>query len=402
MIWAAMRHGSWLGLRNVVRDPYPSLCFAFAFCGTALPLLLLLALKYGLVGALTEELLHDPRHRELIAVGSKAYDAEFFEAARAVPEVAFIVPDTRNISARFTFARNLKARQNVKSLAIVPTANGDPLHESPPEWAKREVLVSTRAAEALALSPGEQFEGLIERTSRAGTRQMASVTLTVRAIVAPERLGSVSIMAPLPLLVAVENFLDDEAIQQDGWLLSVERQQFASFRAYARDIHRLEAASRGLQAAGASVKVRSDDAAAILRLDHLLGWLYIVVAFSGAIGFFVALAASLRANLERQRSVIGLLRMMGAPGPVRGAISLSQSLLIVGAGLCLTFAGFATVAFLVNAAFPDITPDRPLLALPGSQVATFAGVSVLLGLLAAIWSARASMLVTAEEGFRRC
>ncbi|WP_339948868.1 hypothetical protein [uncultured Albimonas sp.] len=388
---------AWAELRA---DPRSTACFMLAFVGAALPLLLLLALKQGAIGAIVDELVEDPRNREIIPVSSAVYDGDFAARAMALDGMGFFIPDTRNISARLALARNPTARRSYPGLGLLPTGPGDPLYDGPaPRWEAREVVLSAAAARELALSPGERMEARAERILR-GERQAVTLELTVIAIAPAERIGQPYAFVPLRLLEAMEAFTDDASIRPETWLEQPPAGFHASFRAYAASVHRLEDVRDGLKALGADVRVRAENAAIVLRLDRVLTGLYALIATCGAGGFFLGLAASLRANLERQRAAFGMLRLLGAPALLRGGVCVAQALAVVGGGLVLTLASFFMLSGFVNVVFSDLGGPYGLIYAGAGTLVSACLAALFLAVVAALWSVREAIRIGADEGFR--
>lgn len=375
-------------------------CLVFAFVGAVLPLLLLLGLKQGAIGVLVDALIEDPRNREVIAVGAGSYDAEFFERARALDGMSFIVPSTRSISARFVVAKSEESGRSIKGLGVLSTASRDPLYDGvAPDWNQREIVLSARAASELDLSNGDSLTGFVERVVHGGL-EAAQVSMKVVAIAPAERIGGRYVLAPLPLLEAMENFVDDETIEPDQWLEPRGRTTFASFRTYSDSVHTVQQLTEALSDLKANVRIRSDDAALLLRLDRLLGTLYIVVAACGGGGFFLALTANLRANLERQRVSVSILRLMGAANLVSIASSIFQAISIVTIGLIITILCYFALSSVVNLMFSDLGSEEGLIQIHFGMLGAFVAGSLLLSAVSSIWTIHAAAKVGPEEGFR--
>lgn len=408
--WAPeIAHAIWLAHRQIAADLRGAACFVFAFVGAALPLMLLLALKSGSIGALVEDLISDPRNREVTPIGARAYDAAFFEALQARPDVAFVSPDTRNISARLALARKVGGRNSITGLALIPSAPGDPLL---PEAAQTttgrapqavgEIALSTPAARRLDVGVGDRIDTRMERRIE-GALQSAAAELTVVAIVPPERLGVEAALAPLAFLEAVERFLDDAALAPEAWLSAAvlrEDAPYASFRLYAREIDQVTGLVSAVEALGGQARPRSEEAALLVRLEQLLALLYALIAGCAALGFWLSLAASLRANAERQRAELGALRLMGAGPIVRGGATLWQSAVIVVAGLAVAAVIAWCLSAGVNSVLSDVAGGRDLMRLTFEHLAYFSAGGLAIAVTAALWSARVAVAVPAEEGFR--
>ena len=391
-------HAWWLAFRELRAEPRTAICLTFAYTGIALPLILLFALKEGAVGVLVEGLIENPRHREIIAVGARSYDHSFIAVAQSLPGMEFFIGDTRNISARFVAVRNPKNRAVVPGLALLPTAEGDPLYSgATPNWRERQALLSVGAAADLGVTPGDRVEGMVERRID-GQIETASVSITIMGIVAADKLGGRIMLAPLPLLEAIEAFIDSSSIGVEDWLSPPRRKQFASFRAYARSIYDVEGVLEALQQLGANARIRSDDAATMLALDRILGRFYWIIAVCGVGGFFVVLASSLRANLERQKPIFGLLRLIGAPTSLRVLIVIAQTSFIVVAGLAFTGICYFLLSTFVNFLFSDSWQQVALAELGLTGVIATIVATLLCALGAALWSVKEAMQIQCIEG----
>ncbi|MGB5536867.1 MAG: peptide ABC transporter permease, partial [Thiogranum sp.] len=104
-------------------------------------MMVLFGLKFGIVGAMVDQLIEDPRNCEVRPVGSGRYDRAWLESVRARPEVAFLVPRTRSIAATIELSSQHASR--IVSVELIASDRGDPLlpPNSPlPEGSTRVVL----------------------------------------------------------------------------------------------------------------------------------------------------------------------------------------------------------------------------------------------------------------------
>jgi putative ABC transport system permease protein len=75
------------------------------------PLLLTFGLKYGTIDTLRMRLIQDPRNREIRPMASQAFSHEWFAQMQQRPDVAFIVPMTRQIAATVSAAYHPSRRR---------------------------------------------------------------------------------------------------------------------------------------------------------------------------------------------------------------------------------------------------------------------------------------------------
>ena len=193
-----------------------SACLVMAIAAVMSPLLLLFGLKYGTIETLRYRLVQDPRNREVQPLTSRAFSREWFEDVASRPDVDFVVPTTRQISASVT--ARIKGKEDEAELNIVPTGEGDPLllENRSVVPGLGECVLSHFAAEALQAQIGDTIEITAKRILggqyESGTTDMRVVgILTVRASALK------SMYVPLDILEAVERFKDGQAVPEFGW-----------------------------------------------------------------------------------------------------------------------------------------------------------------------------------------
>lgn len=194
-----------------------SLCMVMAVASVLGPLLILFGLKFGTVETLRERLVRDPRNCEIRPMSVHAYSQDWFEALRKRPDVAFVVPYTRQLSASADLYLQGRKEKAV-SVDIIPTADGDPLilENNAPVPGDGECLLSSPAAEALEATPGDTLV-LVARRIRNGLYENAELSLTVKGVL-PVRAGAVkAVFLRLPLLEAVESYKDGMGVPAFGW-----------------------------------------------------------------------------------------------------------------------------------------------------------------------------------------
>jgi putative ABC transport system permease protein len=196
-----------------------SSCLVLAIAAVIAPLLLLFGLKYGTIATLRSRLVEDPKNREIIPVSTSNYQNEWFEAIAAHPDVAFLMPATRQIAA--TADVSLTSSGETKKLArldIVPTGPGDVLLLDNGAFIPDEdqCVLTRLAADELGAKPGDSLSCVIGR-SRLGRSESVSVSLTVRSVL-PDRAGArKAIFVPLQLVEAIEAYKDGRAVPRYNW-----------------------------------------------------------------------------------------------------------------------------------------------------------------------------------------
>jgi len=158
-----------------------SLCAVLALAAVLAPLLVLLGLKHGVMSTLIERLAREPRNRELLPVGGHRFAPAWFTTLATRPEVAFVIPRTRQIAGTLDLRRPDLGRS--LTVELLPTASGDPLLPvgvAPPSE-PLQLLISQSAAEKLQLRVGDQLPAAVSR-SHGSRLEYAPLTVTVSAV----------------------------------------------------------------------------------------------------------------------------------------------------------------------------------------------------------------------------
>ncbi len=211
-----------LSLKDLKHEWILTICLIMAISAVLSPLLLLFGLKFGIIDWGRNYLAQDPRYREIRPLASKSFDKTWFASMHKRPDVAFIIPMTRQISA--TVKANIKNRKNKIELNIIPTEAGDPLilenGAKIPE--KGECVLTKFAAESLGAKKGDV---LVARASRiVGSRyEYGSLELKVTGILTVRASELKSMYVRLPVLEAVERYKDGQAVPEYGWPGSTPR-----------------------------------------------------------------------------------------------------------------------------------------------------------------------------------
>jgi putative ABC transport system permease protein len=360
-------------------------CAILAMAAVLAPLLVLAGLREGVITGLRETLLQDPHAREILSASNRDISTAALSAIAARPDVAFLVPRTRTLSASLPVEKLGGVQSRIE---LIATAPGDPLLDGPGPTADHDIVLSTAAAARLGADQGDDLIGHLTRLTRAGERQIVELQLHVLAIAPASAFPREGAFVTLPFATYVEDFQDgvasipsDAGLRQGGL-----RQNYAGFRLYARTLEQVPGLDNALRRQGLDVSSRAAAVAGLLQLDRNLTLLFWLVAGLGASGYLVSLGASLWAGVERKRAALAMLSFLGVP---RRTLALFPTLQATGLGLASSvLAALAAygVAFLVNHAFagtleldralcrisPGIVMGAVALTLVGAGVASMA------------------------------
>jgi putative ABC transport system permease protein len=206
----------WLSWADLRHEWILTLCLITAITAVLSPLFILFGLKYGLIAIYTHYMTQNPVNREMRPLSSRSYDKAWFEEISQRPEVAFIIPNTRQLSA--TIIAHVKDKEKKEELELIPTAEGDPLilENGTQVPHSGECVLTQYAAGALEAKIGDTLVATASRIVK-GKYEYGSIELRVAGIL-PLRASVRKLMyVQLDILEAVERFKDGQAVPELGW-----------------------------------------------------------------------------------------------------------------------------------------------------------------------------------------
>lgn len=288
-------------------------CYVLALASVLAPMLLLFGLKFGIITSMFEKLAKDPRNREIRMVGTVHHGPEWFAEMAQTSGVDFIIPRTRAISANMT----LKVSGSRSfSVDLIPSAPGDPLliDHTPHPTGLQTVVLSSAIARKLRVNPGDLIDGSVTRRIK-GKFERKHLPLTVLAVAPPAAFNRDVAFVSLELLLATEDFRDGREVTALGWTgnppLDTKTRTFPSFRLFAVTLEDVIPLGNKLIDAGLEVRTRAADIALVQSMDRNLSIIYWVIALVGFTGYSLSLVASTRANVDRKRRELSILRLVG-------------------------------------------------------------------------------------------
>ena len=383
--------------------------FALSALGLAAvlaPLLVLLALKVGVIDVLLTRLLEDPANREIRIALHGDYDAAFLEALAEEPGVAFLVPQVRALSTIVRLAVVDASPQRIAEAELLPTAAGEPLlpADAPPPPAQG-IALSRDLAEQLAVGVGDPLRVIVSR-QRGGGEERVFLDLAVYAIAERGRLGGRNALVPGELLLAFEDYRDDRAVAAYGWEGSgkppaPEARIYSRFRLYAAGLEDVGRLADHLARLGVETQTAAAAIAQVTEMNRSLSRIFAVIAALGGAGYLAALATSLWSHVERKRRALSILRLLGLPAWGLAAFPMLQAAVIAMVGFLLALGLYFLAAWAINALFAEgLVPGERLAALPGGHVLLGALVTLLVALLAAGYAAWRARGIEPAEGLR--
>lgn len=288
-----------------------SACTVLALVAVMAPLLVLFGLKFGLIESLTARLERDPSVREIVPMGGGRFTAQSITALAARPDIAFVIPRTRQIAA--TASLMLSDRQ--VDVEMIPTAAGDPLLGAVPAPVDLDtVVLSATAAEKLGARVGDSLDAGFGRQV-SGRIEVRRTSLRVTAVLPLEAFGREALFGPLRLLEAAEDYRDGRAVPELGWAGEAADSQaqriYPAFRLYARELEDVENLRRYFAERELPMFTQAAAIAHVQSLSRNLSivfWLITGLAMAGACA---AIFAGALAAVERKRRDLSVLRLLG-------------------------------------------------------------------------------------------
>lgn len=239
-------------LRDYRHEALLSACSVLGLAAALAPLLVLLGVHHGVISAMTEKLLNDPRTLEVTPVGSGKYGPAWFREVASLPEVAFVLPQTRSIAATVNLNNPAQGGLSRFVSPLIATAEGDPFlarwNIPAPRWKLANhsaedhsgtatgtfangaggttgatpstpelmAVFSESMARKLQSRQGDTITLGVDRV-KDGKRESESMDITVLDVLPPEAYPTDLLLVPLELLVATEDYRDGKSVPFLGW-----------------------------------------------------------------------------------------------------------------------------------------------------------------------------------------
>lgn len=394
-----------LALRDYQHEWVMSGCFVLALAAVLAPLLVLFGLKFGIVSSMLEPLRNDPRNREIRPVGSGHFGPQWFRDMAARADVAFVLPNTRTISATMRLQNTEAAAGRIVAVELIPSAPGDPLLPAGVGVAQghEAIVLSQGVAEKLDVTPGQTVSGSISRVF-GGQRERVHLPLRVAGIAPASAFGRDGAFVSVDLLTAVEDFRDGRRVPALDWGGDRARgatRSFAGYRLYARSIDDVSTLQEVLLAQGLDVRTKAADIEMVRTLDRNLGLVYWIIALVGLTGYSLSLSASLWANVDRKRRELSVLRLVGFRTGSIVWFPVMQAV-CTGIGGCLLAAAlYYGVQRVINELFSATTPvDQAICRLLPEHLAAIVGLTVFASVLASALGGVRAARIEPSEGLR--
>jgi len=379
-----------------------SFCFILALSAVLGPMMVLFGLKFGFVGNMLDDLIENPRNREISPVSSGQYTRTWIDIVRKRGDVAFVVPRTRSIAATMDITSQLASK--IISAEVIATDKNDPLLSTDlmPPIGLKSIIVSKNLADKLDLDTGDIVDGSIQRQFK-GKRERVHLQLTVSAIAPRSAFSRDGFFASQLLIESLEDYRDGRAVPAAGWTgnRTDEERTYPGFRLYTNSIYEVEGLASQFTKQGINVRTHSADISMVQQMDQNLSIIFWAIALVGLVGFSLSLGANLWANVDRKRRELSVLRLVGFRTGDITWFPVVQAAYTAVLGWALAWGIFEITSWAINdmlSAQIEITEDICVL-LP-EHLAIALALTVVSAIVAASLAGFKSARIEASEGMR--
>ncbi|MDR1297571.1 MAG: hypothetical protein LBO05_09415 [Deltaproteobacteria bacterium] len=346
-----------MALRRYRHDWLYSLCAVFSMVAFLTPMLTVLGIRDGIVGTMTRRLLENPRNMELSPSGNRSFGPEFFDELRRHPDAAFLVPETRSISAAVNLA--VQGRPSLDA-DLAATAPGDPIVAMAglafPEGrglAPGEIFVSEAVAEKLGLAAGSELTGRAGRR-RGGAAESASLPMTVLGVVPGHAVAGHKVFCSLPLEEMVEDYRTGYGVPELGWEGPENPSPgrlFARFRLYSKDLDGVGRLRAHLLTLDVETVTQAAQIELVKNLDRSFTVVFLALFAVVGGGAFASAASGSTDQVVKMRRSLAVLSLLGMGRPRLLFFTMSQASLTGALASIIASLLFLGLAAVLNAYF---------------------------------------------------
>jgi putative ABC transport system permease protein len=393
-----------LALADLWHDRRITLCLIAALAAVITPLLLLIGLKTGVIETMRERLLKNPRNLEIRILGNGALDRAWFQRLGARPEVAFLVPQTRSLNTQVDLV--VDAQRFLRNVEVIPSGPGDPLlapYGLPVPHATDEVVLSHATAQTLGLVTGSRVSVVVPRRLH-GQDEVGRMQVRVLGILPEAATERTALLATVGFLETIEDFRDGAPSPQlgvpDGDKLP-PRTVFARARLYVHRLEQVAVIADLLRSTGLEVDTRANEIETVLALNRVFNTVIRVIGGLAGLAAGAALVGSFLANIDRKRTDLALLRLVGFPRRGLVFFPAAQAVAIGGLAFVLSLAGYGVgVLFFDRLLGSQLASGEYVCRLEAPAVITVGLLTLLLAVLAATLGAQRAVHIDPAESLR--
>ena len=389
----------WLSWRDWWHERGLNVCSVLALASILLPLLVIHGVHMGVITSLKARLMTDPSILIVVPLSGRGagFSEQDIEKIRAQSDVDFVVGRTRDVAAEM----QLVAGDRFLTVTLEPTGPGDPLlakagaGQPEPLTAKKPgVVLSQSAARRLAVKKGDEVQGKMSRRLASGKVERLSITFAVTDVLPVTATGMDAAFMPLSTLNAVQDFrdaMDVPVLGVKGEHAAPDKRFYESFRLYSKTLEGVETLDAWFDRQHILVRTKAKEIASVRKMDEALGSIVLFISLVVGGGFVMYMLSVGRANVERKKKALGMLRLLGFTRTSVMAFPIWQAFLTGVIGALLGFALYAGLGRMIDLLFAESTGGEAVCSMPFVHgVSIFLGVAALSALTALVPGIKAS------------
>jgi putative ABC transport system permease protein len=173
---------------------------------------------------------------------------------------------------------------------------------------------------------------------------------------------------------------------------------YRGMRLYARSIDDVETLGDALRAKGVPTMTRAREIARVRTLTDGLTRIFLLVAAVAITGAAAALITNMLSGVERKKSALAVLRLLGAPRLAVSAFPIAQGTMLAAAAGALSFGAYSAIAVAINSSLAsEVGPQTTLVELGTTNLVLLGGALIAGSILSSsVASARAYSFQIAE------
>jgi len=262
----------------------------------------------------------------------------------------------------------------------------------------QQILLPAPVARDLKVAAGDRIRLHVQPGSPEDATQALAITVTVDKLVD----GDEVVMHPALVGMLLQARSVRLAFEEGLATLVAADIGFRGYRLYARTIDDVPTIARDLQKSGLEVRTKADAIEQLQRLDAALTRITFIVAAVALLGGTAVLVASFSAAVERKKSDLSFLRLLGFPRAGVFSFPILQSIMVALTGFMLALILFYAFAGLINSQYAsDLTVKGRICELEIRHILLFAATTIVIAITSSLIAARRALRIEPAEALRR-
>jgi putative ABC transport system permease protein len=262
----------------------------------------------------------------------------------------------------------------------------------------QHALLPAQLAETLKVAAGGRIRLNVKPNSQEDATQSLTITVIIdklidrrEIVLHPSLVGMLLQARSVPL-----------SFDENLTTLLAKDIGFRGYRLYAKTIDDVPSIARALQKDGTQVRAKAEAIEQLQRLDAALTRITLIVATVALLGGTAVLVASFSAAVERKKSDLSFLRLLGFSRVGVFSFPILQSIMLALGGFVLALALFFAFAALINNQYAvDLTVKGDICKLAMGHIFLFAGTTIFIALMSSLVAASYALRIDPAEALRR-